>query len=173
MEKRSLTALAAAAAVLLGGCTAKGMTAEEWILSRYDVMNVVEMYCGELDDVVGIYVSGGMTEEQFSAETAELKKEFDMMKSERKEEKIKVGTHTESTKLGEEGYEDAWKHLEALTNALAGDETLLDANKLAYFCMAYSEALSEDFEKYYAAYFAAGGTVSEEAGAERSEENGS
>lgn len=153
-----LSAIVAVSATL-SGCASKGIEAQEWILKQYDTTGILEMYCGELDDVVGIYVSGGMTEEQFLAEMNELSDEFDAMKAAREIDEIKIGTHTEASKVGQEAYEDVWNLLETMTKSIASDPELLEANKLAYFCMAYRDALSKDWEKYYYAYLDAGGVI--------------
>lgn len=155
-----------AGCLLLAGCAKKGTDAEEWILDRYETMGVIEMYCGELDDVVALYVSGGMTEEEYLQEVSVLNEEFSMMKEAREEDEIKVGSHTEETKRGQEGYEAIWTHLGILTESLGSDPSLLDAKTLAYFYMAYRDALSQDFEDYYGAYLAAGGTIEENEGTE-------
>lgn len=170
MRKIRTAVLAAvlAGCLPLAGCSSKGTDAEDWILSRYETMGIIEMYCGELDDVVGLYVAGGMTEEEYLQEVSTLNEEFSMMEEARDDGEIKVGSHTEETKRGQEGYEAIWTHLGTLTRSLGSDPSLLDANALAYFYMAYRDALAQDFEDYYGAYAAAGGTIEEKGGSEGS-----
>lgn len=152
------TLLAVFCLFTMTACAAKGMDAKEWLLAQYDTLGILQMYCEEMDDVVSLYLSSSMSAEEFLNEISFLSNVLEEMELARREDPVKVGSHTYETKLGMDGYNKIWSDLRNLTDALLTQEGLLyDQNQLTYFYMGYRDALAQDYEDYYVGYLESGG----------------
>ena len=144
-------------------CAAKGIDAKKWLLARYDTLGILQMYCEEMDDVVSLYLSSSMPVEEFLSEISFLSDVLEEMALARKEDPVKVGSHTYETKLGMDGYNKIWSDLRSLTDVLLTQESLLyDQNQLTYLYMGYRDAIAQDYEDYYVGYLEAGGEFNAE-----------
>ena len=155
-------------ALLITGCSKKGIPANEWILSRYETLSVLNLYCQNMDQIVYSYLSGISSEEEYLESLGYMQMEMDKLLAikENTEETIRVGTHSEETKTGENGYQNLWKDLKTLTDSLVSDKTLLSNNELTYFYMGYRESIRKDISDYMVGYSACGGVSSQEEGRE-------
>ena len=146
------------AAVLTGGCRAKGITAEEWLIRKYDTLDLLELFCTDMDEIVSMYLTGSMTTADYLEQMGIIEKELSLMEKEREEneEKIRPGTHTEETKTAKDHYDAVWSELRELVNALLTQENLIaGGDELAYFYMAYNESITGHLKGYADGYLSA------------------
>lgn len=137
----------------LAGCKQKGISAEQWIINQYDSLDLIELFCKNMDQVVSLYISGSISQKDFLVEMETIEVELSLMESQREIEEIKTGSLTYETKLAKEGYEGVWEDLRIIVDSLRTDENLIqNTDQMAYFYMAYSEDIAEKLDNYADGY---------------------
>ena len=140
-------------AVMLTGCKPKDITASEWVIKQYDTLDMIGLFCEDLDQVVTLYVSGAITLEDYMTEMEGIDEELTIMEKQRVIEDIRTGSYSYETKLAKDAYDGVWSDLRSLVDSLKSDETLIsDANQMTYFYMAYSESIQEKLDDYTTGY---------------------
>lgn len=144
--------------VFLTGCVEGGISADEWIIAKYDTLPDIQSYCTRLDDVVALYLSDGITQEMYLTNIKDLELQLSEMEILQEKGSIKPGTFTELTMAAKEGYDDIWSSLNTLVSTMQSDNTVLeDKAALSYLYLAYQEQLQSDMEKFVAGYNEAAG----------------
>ena len=126
-----------------------GITGNEWLMNQEERMNDVSTFCDEMDEVFTLYIGGYMSRDDFVNEEILLRQQFSILKAkyEQKDEetKIKTGTHSWSSKKGEEVLSDLFKHIEDFINVEYAD---MDKQSILANYLILQETIERDVAGY-------------------------
>lgn len=134
------------------------VTAEEWIVKKYELIGQLETFSSSLDDVMSLYSIGSISTQDLANEVYIAQSELAIMKrlydQDLEEHPIRTGTHTYETKKGMEGLETIWESYETMLDQLADICTSsASANDAAYVYLAYREPVTSGLFDYMQAYY--------------------
>lgn len=136
----------------------KKVTAEEWIVKKYELVEQFDSFSSGLDDVISLYSMGSISVEDLSNEIYVAKSTLALMKKlydqDLEEHPIKIGTHTYETKKGMEGLELIWECYDSMLSQI--DDVCRStgsANDVAYVYLAYRETVAGGLFDYMQAYY--------------------
>lgn len=137
---------------------ADSVTAEEWIVKKYELIGQLETFSSSLDDVMSLYSIGSISTQDLANEVYIAQSELAIMKrlydQDLEEHPIRTGTHTYETKKGMEGLETIWESYEMMLDQLADICTSSgSANDAAYVYLAYREPVTSGLFDYMQAYY--------------------
>ena len=126
-----------------------GITGNEWLMDQEERMNDVSAFCDEMDEVFTLYIGGYMSRDDFVNEEILLRQQFAILKAkyEQKdaETKIKTGTHSWSSKKGEEVLSDLFKHIEDFISVEYAD---MDKQSILANYLVLQETIERDVAGY-------------------------
>lgn len=134
------------------------VTAEEWIVKKYELIDQLSAFSSGLDDVVSLYSVGSISAQDLSNEIYIAKTQLAIMEKlydqELEEHPIKTGTHTVETKCGMDGLDLIWGAYEELLDQMDQVcEASGSANDIAYIYLAYREPITTGLFEYMHAYY--------------------
>ena len=113
-------------------------------------MDDLENFADQMDDVVSLYISGAIKEEDFLIHLQQLEEEEKIMKGlydkEKKENPVKTGSHTYDTKAGCEAVEACFFAFESLVSEM--EETSSEPEQIGYIYLSYHQEFADHLADY-------------------------
>lgn len=137
------------------GCTAKGISGNEWVLMQMSYLDELELFAENMDEVFSLYVIGAIGATDFLTEIDLLKEEYSIMDSVYKAEKqshpILPESNSYAAQKGSEGFERVREILLLILNDAVVDGSPLSPEEAAYMYMAHKEELTDNLAVYLTA----------------------
>lgn len=127
-------------------------TGEVWFDTHSYFMQDMISYTDQLDTVVSLYYNGNLSEEAYCQQMDVLQKEMALFIKNYTEIKdsveIKIGSHTNYSKLGSDSAERAYYMVYDLVNNCMKPEYYQDKEKLIYMYIAQGDAIEKELYTY-------------------------
>ena len=133
----------------------KSVSGPEWLAMQDTYIDQMESYADEMDDVFALYISGNISQEDFKNHIAVLKGEFSIMlkayEKAQKDNPIRTGSHTYSSKIGCESVEKCFETIGNILEMASDEKNSSDTSILGYKYLAYQQEIIVSLSDYMAA----------------------
>ena len=142
---------------ILSSCGVQGITGDEWVIMQMDYMDDIDAFTQEMDEVYTLYVSGGITAEDFLTELRLLKQQNQIMQqvyeSEKEENTILPNSYSSIAQKGIQSIEDMRNIFTNILNESTDEDgNVLSQEEIAYLYLSYNDELETDLASYLVAY---------------------
>lgn len=141
---------------LFCGCSAKGISGDDWILMQHDTISELQTFSEEMDDVYTLYIIGSISSDDFLTELDVLQQEYQIMKAAYDQDKennpILPEDCSYAAQKGMDALDSIWETLWDALNCAVQDDTLLSVEEISYSYMAYQQELYETTLDYLTSY---------------------
>lgn len=128
------------------------ITGETWFDVHAYFMQDMISYTDQLDTVVSLYYNGNLSEEAYCQQMEVLRQEMTLYLKNYTEIKysveIKIGTHTNYSKLGSDSAERSYYLVNDLVNNCINPEYYKDKEKLIYMYIAQGDEIEKELYTY-------------------------
>lgn len=129
------------------------VTGTEWFLKQEPVIENVGLLLGDMDEVVALYVSGGIDAAAFSAEIDIKKAQYNVLRNEynasKQEMVIKEGSHSYASRVGSEAVDDLILTVgEMVEGFQRADGSVISPNEAAYVYIGFQQVVKDEFASY-------------------------
>lgn len=142
---------------ILSSCGVQGITGDEWVIMQMDYMDDIDAFTKGMDEVYTLYVSGGITAEDFLTEVRVLKQQNLIMQNvyeaEKENNPILPDSYSSIAQKGIQSIEDMRNIFTNILNESTDEEgNALSQEEIAYLYISYNDELKTDFASYLVAY---------------------
>ncbi len=142
---------------VLSSCGVQGITGDEWVIMQMDYMDDIDAFTQGMDEVYTLYVSGGITAEDFLTELRLLKQQNQIMQqvyeSEKEENTILPNSYSSIAQKGIQSIEDMRNIFTNILNESTDEDgNVLSQEEIAYLYLSYNDELETDLASYLVAY---------------------
>lgn len=143
--------------ILLTGCSAKGISGDEWLLKQDVYMDDLQAFSDGMDEVYSLYISGSISKEDFITELSVLKEQYAIIQANyeqaKRENPILPENYSYAAQRGVQGVENIRKILgNVLDNSLDENGEPLSPAQMSYMYLACGQELSDSLADYLTAY---------------------
>ncbi len=141
----------------MSSCGVQGITGDEWVIMQMDYMDDIDAFTQGMDEVYTLYVSGGITAEDFLTELRLLKQQNQIMQqvyeSEKEENTILPNSYSSIAQKGIQSIEDMRNIFTNILNESTDEDgNVLSQEEIAYLYLSYNDELETDLASYLVAY---------------------
>lgn len=142
---------------ILSSCGVQGISGDEWVIMQMDYMDDIDAFTKGMDEVYTLYVSGGITAEDFLTEVRVLKQQNLIMQnvyeSEKENNPILPDSYSSIAQKGIQSIEDMRNIFTNILNESTDEEgNALSQEEIAYLYISYNDELKTDLASYLVAY---------------------
>lgn len=142
---------------ILSSCGVQGITGDEWVIMQMDYMDDLDAFTKGMDEVYTLYVSGGITAEDFLTEVRVLKQQNLIMQNvyetEKEKNPILPDSYSSIAQKGIQSIEDMRNIFTNILNESTDEEgNALSQEEIAYLYISYNDELKTDLASYLVAY---------------------
>lgn len=142
---------------ILSSCGVQGISGDEWVIMQMDYMDDIDAFTKGMDEVYTLYVSGGITAEDFLTEVRVLKQQNLIMQnvyeSEKENNPILPDSYSSIAQKGIQSIEDMRNIFTNILNeSTDADGNALSQEEIAYLYISYNDELKTDLASYLVAY---------------------
>ena len=143
--------------LILSSCGVQGITGDEWVIMQMDYMDDIDAFTKGMDEVYTLYVSGGITAEDFLTEVRVLKQQNLIMQNvyetEKEKNPILPDSYSSIAQKGIQSIEDMRNIFTNILNESTDEEgNALSQEEIAYLYISYNDELKTDLASYLVAY---------------------
>ena len=143
-------------ALFLFGCVVRGITGQEWVARKFEMMDESQAFALNLDSIVTLYSINAIETEDYMNELLIADQAYAYLRSTDTEERVRPGGQSEETIRAMQAYVKIWDDFGDLLEILHSQEAEDDRNYLVYQYMAYRDDILSNVlifsETYYSLF---------------------